>query len=143
MSLNYAWPIALVVVSNVVYHICSKTLSRDIDPMVSLFITYLTAGVLTAVIYFFTKSDRTMAQEFQHIGWPSIALGVVIVGLEFGYIMAYRAGWNISIGSLVANISLAVILLAVGTLLYKEVVSLKQAAGAALCIIGLILIQHK
>jgi drug/metabolite transporter (DMT)-like permease len=142
MTFNFIWPIALVVLSNTIYHICSKVLPQDVDPMVSLFVTYITAAAVTAAIYFFSRSGyRGIMEEFSYIKWPSIALGLAVVGLEFGFIMAYRAGWNISVGTLVANICLAVILLAIGVLLFKENVSIKQIAGAALCVAGLVLIQ--
>jgi drug/metabolite transporter (DMT)-like permease len=65
------------------------------------------------------------------------------VGLEFGYLMAYRAGWNISIGSLVANIFLALALIPVGIFLYKENFEITKVFGAIFCIAGLILINKK
>lgn len=68
-------------------------------------------------------------------------LGVAIVGLEFGYIMAYRAGWNISVGSLVANIILAIVLIPVGIFFYKEGFDLNKVFGVILCLAGLILIN--
>ncbi len=67
-------------------------------------------------------------------------LGAAIVGLEFGYICIYRAGWKMSVASLVANISLACVLLVVGLLLYREALTLKQAIGMGLCAVGMILI---
>ena len=72
--------------------------------------------------------------------WTALALGVAIVALEFGYVCLYRAGWNISVGTLVANISLACVLLVVGILLYKETVSIKQIIGMVISAIGLFLI---
>ncbi|WP_455258484.1 hypothetical protein [Peptoniphilus asaccharolyticus] len=48
--------------------------------------------------------------ELRKLNWTSFALGVIVVGLEIGYILAYRAGWNVSKAPLVANICLAVAL---------------------------------
>ena len=31
MSLSYVWPIALVVISNVVYQVCAKSVPREMD----------------------------------------------------------------------------------------------------------------
>jgi drug/metabolite transporter (DMT)-like permease len=75
------------------------------------------------------------------LNWTSPLLGIAIVGLEFGYIMAYRAGWNISVGSLVANILLALALIPIGILFYQEGFGLNKILGAILCIAGLILIN--
>jgi uncharacterized membrane protein len=69
-----------------------------------------------------------------------LALGIAIVGLEFGYICIYRAGWKIGVASLVANISLACVLLLIGLIVYKEVITLKQLLGMGICAVGLMLI---
>lgn len=76
-----------------------------------------------------------------NINWTSFGLGLAIVGLEFGYIQVYRAGWNVSIGFLVTNIGLAIVLIFVGLLLYKETISLNQIIEIFLCIAGIIFIN--
>ena len=70
-------------------------------------------------------------------------LGFCIVGLEFGYIMVYRSGWNISIGSLVSNIILALALIPVGIIFYKEGFNINKMIGIGLCIIGLIFVNKR
>lgn len=77
---------------------------------------------------------------FNQTNWDAVALGFSVVALEFGYIYIYRVGWNVSIGSLVANISLACVLLIVGVFMYKENISFHQILGMALCAIGLLLV---
>jgi drug/metabolite transporter (DMT)-like permease len=119
------------------------------NPMVSLMITYLAAGSLTLFLFFlmpqiFTidkKLDITLMGQIKQANWAPYLLGFVIVGLELGNILMYRVGWNISLGSLVSNISLAVILLAIGIFFYKEVISTSQVFGIGLCIVGLIFIN--
>nr|WP_315023425.1 hypothetical protein [uncultured Aminipila sp.] len=74
----------------------------------------------------------------KYLNWAPFALGVSIVLLEFGFVMLYRVGWNISIGPLVCNIILAILLMIIGYVFYKEGITLTQAAG-----IGLILITKK
>lgn len=68
-------------------------------------------------------------------------MGLAIVGLEFGYINLYRAGWNISTGSLVANVSLAIILIFVGVLLYHEQITRNQMIGIGLCLLGILFLN--
>ena len=65
------------------------------------------------------------------------------MGLEAGYIYLYRAGWEISRGSLTANISLAVILLFVGLLFYKEAFNIKQLFGILFCVAGIVLLNGR
>ncbi len=141
--MNYYWPILLIVGSNVCYHITAKSVPGYINPMASLSITYLVAAAVSAVLFFWTSSGKSLLAEYSNLNWSAFVLGVVIVGLEFGNISMYKAGWNISIGSLVCNISLAVLLIFVGLMIYKETLTLQQYAGIACCIGGLILLNIK
>jgi len=101
----------------------------------------VTAAIFTVIIFLFNKTDKEFFQAFKELNWTSILLGVSIVGLEFGYLMAYRAGWKISVGSLVANIALALMLIPIGILFFKEGFGFNKILGASFCIIGLILIN--
>ena len=139
----YVFSIIIIVVSNILYNICSKSIPEKANPFSSLFITYITGAIITVIAFKFYKTDRGFFQSFEDINWASIVLGFCIVGLEFGYIMAYRAGWNISVGSLVANIFLALMLIPVGILFYKEGFGINKIFGIVLCIIGLIFINKK
>ncbi|NLV37073.1 MAG: EamA family transporter [Clostridiaceae bacterium] len=137
----YVFSIILIVGSNILYNLSQKSTPQKVNPFYTLLITYLTAAILTLIASFFYKSDKGFLESIKDLNWTSIALGVSIVGLELGYLMAYRAGWNISVGSLVANIILAVILIPIGVLFFKEGFGLNKILGAALCIFGLVLIN--
>ena len=139
----YVFPIVLVVLSNILYHICAKSIPENVNPMASLIITYLTAAALTTIAFLFYKTDKAFLQSFKELNWTSYVLGVAIVGLEIGYIMAYRVGWNISIGSLIANIIVALVLIPIGILFFKDGFNLNKILGVAFCIIGLIIINKK
>ena len=139
----YVFSIIIVVISNMLYHICSKSIPEKINPFSSLFITYLTGAIITIIAFKFYKPNKGFFQSFEDLNWASIVLGFCIVGLEFGYIMVYRAGWNISVGSLVANILLALVLIPIGIQFYKEGFGINQIIGIVLCILGLIFINKK
>ena len=47
---SYIWPIALVVLSNVIYQICAKSIPRDIDPFASLTVTYAVGAIASAIL---------------------------------------------------------------------------------------------
>lgn len=139
----YVFSIVIIVISNIFYNVCSKSTPAKANLFSSLFITYLTAAFITVIAFNFSKTDKGFFQSFEDLNWTSIVLGFCIVGLEFGYIMAYRAGWNISVGSLVANILLALMLIPIGVLFFKEGFGLNKILGIAFCIIGLIFINKK
>lgn len=137
----YIYSIILIVFSNIVYNISQKSTPHSTNPFVPLLVTYVTAALLTLVSIFVFKSDKGIVESLHQVNWTSFILGIAIVGLELGYLLAYRAGWNISAGSLVANILLAVSLIPVGVLLYNEVFELNKMIGVAFCILGLVLLN--
>ena len=134
------WPILIVVAANTTYNICTKSTPAGINSFASLSITYFIASLISIGLYFFTSPQKNLFSELSKANWTSLVLGISIVALEFGYINMYRAGWKVSAGSLVANISLACVLLFVGLLFYKESISLRQIIGIIFCIVGLFLI---
>ena len=138
----YIFSILLIVLSNIVYNICQKSTPERVNPFLALLITYLTGALLAVITLIFQKSDCSLMEQVTHLNWTSFVLGFAIVGLEFGYLMAYRAGWNISVGSLVANIALAVVLIPVGIFVYKEGFEPNKLVGAVICVIGLIIINR-
>lgn len=139
----YVFSILLIIASNTFYNISQKATPLKANPFLSLLVTYLTAAVITFIILLFNKTDKGILDSVKDLNWTSLVLGVSIVGLEFGYLMAYRAGWKISIGSLVANIGLALVLIPIGIFFFKENFGLSKVLGAAFCIIGLILITRQ
>jgi len=140
---NYVWPIALVVLSNVAYQICAKSVPNDMDPLASLTITYFVGAVMSMILFFALNKGTNIAAEFSKVNWVPFAFGVVLVGLEVGWIYAYRAGWQVSTAQIVQSAFLAVALIFVGALLYKEALTWNKLVGVFICLIGLIFINYK
>ena len=135
------WPILLVILSNTLYNICTKSTPGNVNAFGTLMITYAVATILTALIFVFLVKPENVLTELSRVNWTSLVLGMAIVGLELAYIFAYRAGWKVSSASLVANIGLAIVLIFVGVILYGENISLKQVMGILVCCVGLFLIN--
>ena len=109
--------------------------------MLSLIVTYITAALLSLIILPWCMKDTSLAAEVRKINWASFALGASIIGLELGFLLAYRVGWNISIGSLIANTAVSLLLIPIGILLFKETLSIPNIIGVLLCVSGLVLIN--
>ena len=135
--LSYIWPIALVVVCNTLYQICAKGVPNDMNPFASLTITYLVAAASSAVLYFALHRGGHLLPELSRTNWAPITLGLVIVGLEAGFIYAYKAGWPVSTASIVQSSFLAVALLFVGYFLYHESLTPTKIIGMVICLVGL------
>lgn len=134
------WPILVVVGANTIYNIAAKSTPTEINMFASLAISYLVASISTVILFFITAKQKNIMIEVTKANWTTYALGVAIVGLELGFLCVYRAGWKISIGNLVASITLACVLLIVGLILYKETLTIRQVIGMGVCALGLILI---
>lgn len=140
---SYIWPIALVILSNVAYQICAKSTPEGIDPLASLTVTYMVSALSSAALYFALNREGSLLREYTHLNWVPFAFGVVLVGLEAGYIYAYKAGWPVSAAAIVQAAFLAVALLLVGFFLYHEPISLNKAAGVVICMVGLYFINKQ
>lgn len=140
---NYIWPLGLVVLSNVFYQICAKGVPDKMNPFASLTITYVVGAVASLIMFFALNKDGNIIQEYQKTNWAPFLLGFVIVGLEVGYIYAYKVGWPVSVAQIVQSAILAVILIFVGYMLYKEPITWNKLAGILVCLAGLGLINMK
>ena len=138
----FIWPIGLVVLSNVLYQICAKSVPRGMDPFASLTITYLMAAVVSAALYF-SFGGRDLIKEYGRLNWAPFVLGAVIVGLEAGWIYAYKAGWPVSTAFIVQSSVLAAALLLVGYWLYQEPLAWNKIVGVVICLIGLVVINYR
>lgn len=139
--INYYIPIILIVTANTFYHICAKSVPEGSNAFVGLIITYLTGALASVILFFMTSQNKNIFLEIKELNWASFVLGISIVALEFGFILLYRAGWNISIGSLICNIALAVVLIVLGMFMYKEHITVNQFIGIIFCICGLVFIN--
>lgn len=140
---NYIWPLGLVVLSNVFYQICAKSVPEGMNPLASLTITYLVGAAASLLLYYVLNKDANILKEYNKVNWAPFVLGIVIVGLEVGFIYAYKAGWPVSTAQIVQAAVLAVILIIVGYLLYKESITWNKILGILICLGGLGLINMK
>ena len=143
MMINYIWPIALVVLSNTVYQICAKAVPGGLNPFASLTVTYLVAAAASAGFFFLSSRGGSLAREYGKLNWAPFVLGIVIIGLEVGFIYAYKNGWQVSTASVVQSSFLAVVLIFVGFLLYHEALTWNKLLGVAVCLAGLAIINYK
>ena len=99
------------------------------------------AGIVSFAMFFITSENKNILQEVSKANWATYALSATIVFLEFGYLMVYRVGWPVSIASLVSNLVVSCVLLFVGLLFYKEIISARQLVGCIVCAVGLFLVS--
>ena len=140
---NMIWPIGLVVMSNVVYQICAKSVPGGLNPFAALTVTYLVGAAVSAVLFFVLGKQSNPIKELSNLNWAPFVLGAVIVGLEAGWIYAYKAGWPVSTAFIVQSSVLAAALLLVGYWLYQEPLAWNKIVGVVICLIGLVVINYR
>lgn len=136
------WPIALAVFADVFYQIAAKSTPEGLNPFASLTVTYLIGAVVSLGIYFAMSGGGNILREWGQVNWATCLLGIAIVGLEAGSIYMYKVGWNVNTGYIVKACFLAIALVIVGYLLYKEQITPSKVAGLAVCMAGLYLLNR-
>lgn len=136
------WPIALAVLADVFYQITAKSTPEQINPFASLTVTYLIGAAVSAAVYFAMSGGGNLLGEWKQVNWATFIMGIAIVGLEAGSIYMYKVGWNINTGYIVKSCFLAIALVIVGYLLYKEQITPTKVAGLAVCMTGLYLLNR-
>jgi drug/metabolite transporter (DMT)-like permease len=139
----YYLSILLVVASTVVYHLTQKATPADAHPLLALAVTYIAATGLCLALLPFFPLRASLGESLWRLNWASIALAAAVTGIEVGFLLAYRAGWNIGLAALIANTAVAAILAPVGLLLFAERLTLIQVVGIAVCMLGLALINYR
>ena len=139
--MSMVWPIVLVVFSNIIYQICAKEVPKDMNAMASMTITYFVGAVCSAIMYFVMNKNGNLLQEYMKTNWAPFFLGVSVVGLEVGFIYAYKNGWSVSTASIIQSVFLAVALIIVGAVLYHEEITANKVIGIVICLIGLYFIN--
>lgn len=139
--MTYIFPVALIVTANILYQICAKGIPKDMDIMASMFVTYMVGAICSLVMFFLMNKDSSLAGELAKTNYAPVLLGACVVGLEVGFIYAYKVGWAVSTLSIVQSAFLAAALLLVGAALYHEVITLNKIIGAAIILVGLYFIN--
>lgn len=88
----YYLSMGLTVLANLRYHIFQKSASSKVNPFLTLAVTYAVALTISLILSPLYAKERTLVESFRELNWASIALGFAIVGLEVGFLLAYRSG---------------------------------------------------
>ena len=139
----FYFSITLAIASSALYHFTAKSTPSNVNFTVSLLVTYAIAFVVTFVGFFFFPAKNGILAEIKQLNWASIALAVAIVGIEFGFLLTYRAGWNLGIAAVLVNVIASLILVPVAIFLFKDEISWINILGILVCLAGLVMLNWK
>jgi drug/metabolite transporter (DMT)-like permease len=139
----YYVSISIAIMSSALYHFSQKATPRDVNPPAALLVTYAVAMVLTAGLLYFIPAKRGILNEVRQLNWASYLLAVSIVGLEVGFLLAYRSGWNIGLAAVLVNVAASLVLVPVALLVFKDKLNWVNIAGILTCLVGLIMLNWR
>ncbi len=134
--------IVLVVVGNVIYHFGQRSIPQQAHPVVATFAAYLVALVVTAAAFPLIAAGVDLRSAWRPLNATTLLVGIGIVAIELGFLLAYRAGWVLSTASLTANVVVAVLFVGIGALFLREHLTPSRLAGVGLCLVGLWLVTR-
>jgi uncharacterized membrane protein YdcZ (DUF606 family) len=135
-------PIITAVTGGVLYHVAQKSVPKQISPFAAIMIAYAIGIVCCFIATLFFPGERPLLESWQGANWAVWLVGISATVIEVSILLAYRSGWIISVTSVIVNISVALVLLPVGFLTFRERVSWPNAAGIAFCLFGLYLLSR-
>ena len=142
MSLFY-FSITLAICSSALYHFSAKSTPSNVNFTVSLLVTYAIAFMVTILGFLFFPAKNGVAVELKQLNWASIVLAIAIVGIEFGFLLTYRSGWNLGIAAVLVNVVASLILVPVAIFVFKDKISWINILGIFVCLAGLVMLNWK
>ena len=139
----YYFSITLAIASSALYHFVAKSTPSNVNFTVSLLVTYAVAFVVTLVGFFFFPATNGITAELKRLNWASIGLAIAVVGIEFGFLLSYRSGWNLGIAAVLATVVASLILVPVAILVFKDKISVINILGILVCLAGLVMLNWK
>lgn len=136
-------PIAMIIFGGVLYQVSQKSIPQTASPLHAIIIAYLAGILFCGLFAFFYTAEKTFIDSFKESNWAVYTVGIGAAFIEIGFLLAYRAGWNLSSTSVLVNIAIAVLLIPIGILVFRERLSLPQGIGILLCVAGLVLLARK
>jgi drug/metabolite transporter (DMT)-like permease len=133
----------VLVLSAASYQLAAKFVPHSLSPWHVLTIVYIIGVVLSVVAGWIDSSEKSLWQTFRASNWAVFVLGFAVVGIETGYLLAFRAGWKLNITGVFSNAAAAILLFPVGVLILKERVTTLNIVGIIIAIVGLFLIVRR
>ena len=139
----FYFSITLAIASSALYHFVAKSTPSNVNFTVSLLVTYAVAFVITLLGFFFFPVTNGIVSELKQLNWASIGLAIAVVGIEFGFLLTYRSGWNLGIAAVLVNVVASLILVPVAILVFKDKISWVNIMGILVCLAGLVMLNWK
>jgi drug/metabolite transporter (DMT)-like permease len=133
--------ILIAVASSSLYHFSQKSTPGNANPAVALLATYVVATGLTLLLLVFIPARGVLLSELGRLNWASYVLALSIVGLEVGFLLVYRSGWNIGLAAVLVNVAASLVLVPVAIFYFKDRLGWINLLGILVCLAGLVMLN--
>jgi drug/metabolite transporter (DMT)-like permease len=142
-NLLFFVPIIISIVGSVWYQVAFKSIPAAANPALTLVVVYLVAAVCSLALFIIYPLNTSPIEGLRQFNTYSYLAGLGVVGIELGFLLAFRNGWDISQAALTVNVAAGVVLLPIAFLLFREQITPIRLAGVAVCLVGLWLLVQK
>src|ERR1035437_10778539 len=113
--MSYFFPPILIVLGLVIYQVSQKSTDQNANPFVVVIMAYLIGIVACIGGYFLIpRQDDALVPMMRTVVWSALGIGLGAAAIEIGFMVAYRAGWNLSLLPVAVNVCGAVLLILIG-----------------------------
>jgi len=133
-------PFVITVGGMLLYHLSQKSIPRTVNPFVGVIIAYAVGIAVCAIGALVLPRERPLLESVRQSNWAVPAMGAAAACIEIGFMLAYRAGWKISIAAVATNAAVTAMLVPIGLIIYKDQLSARNLLGLLFCIVGMVLV---
>ena len=130
------FPIGLIIASQVGYQLAQRAMPASANPFTVIAIAYLLGIIACALLAPGAGRPIGLVDAALLKHWPIWALAVSVVGIELGYLLAYRAGWPLATTTGIGYTATMVLVAVIGAIFFSEGMSARRAAGIVMAIGG-------
>jgi len=127
----------------VLYHLGQKAIAFTANPMLILMAVYLVAFFLAALALPGFRAPGQSNHLAQLVRWPVLAIGLGVILIEGGFLLAYRSGGSLQWSGVAVNGAAAIVLVPVAIFVFREQFTLVRAVGILLTLSGMGLMTRK
>lgn len=147
--------LAVATLGSVIYHLAQKWVPPTVHPMAMLMAAYAVAFSLCAISLPFMQTaglgnppGNPWSQAFAGLAqgsgpWVALVLGVGVLLIEVGFLLAYRVGGSLQWSGVAVNGAGALLLIPIAVGLFKESFSPAKGLGILLVLAGMALLSRK
>ena len=140
--MQFAW-LLLAIVASVGYHLVLKVTPGAVNPLLSLAITYAIGAAAFLGCYALVPDTPPIRDAVRLVNWTALGLAITVIAIDVAFLLLYRSGFEVALGLNITQAAAALILVAVGVIVFREKITAMNLAGIVLCVVGLWLISRR